>query len=128
MHLYKIPNFGNRTQNIINLKIYKNKKQHYLKKIPNQNSWKSQIEIKFIWKISKLPKSRYLPRIPWTMTTRWSADAVADSLQLQTSVPPWIDSDEHTPFSTGPFFVSILLEIQLTFSAYSRKNRRPIAV
>lgn len=44
-----------------------------------------------------------LPIIPWTMTTRWSADEESDSLELQTLWLPFTDADEQTPFSTTPF-------------------------
>ena len=42
------------------------------------------------------------------MTTRWSAEAESESLQLQTSRLPLTDSEEQTPFPTTPFSILIV--------------------
>lgn len=57
----------------------------------------------------KQTKNPDLPRIPLTITTRWSAEAESENLQLQTSRLPSTDSDKQTPFPTSPFSISVAI-------------------
>lgn len=63
--------------------------------------------------------------MPLTMTTRWSAERESLSLELQTSWPPFTDSEEQTPLSETPFSIEIQLAISLAISSITRSIYSP---
>lgn len=65
---------------------------------PNFKKLNPRLPINFSIKPLKI-QTFYLPRIPWTITTRWSAVDAESSEALKTSVPPLAVSTDLTPSS-----------------------------